>query len=313
MTITQLEYIIAVYTHKHFGKAAESCFVTQPTLSMQIQKLEDELEIKIFDRTKQPVMATEVGTAIIEQAIKIIAEKNLINEILQNKKGIFSGELRIGIIPTIAPYLLPLFVQKFTKKYPLVKLIVTELTTQNIITQLKENKIDAGILVTPLNEVGLTEHVLFYEELLAYVSKNNPTFKKSVLKAEDIDANNLWLLEDGHCFKSQILNLCKIKSTDVVHQNFSYEAGSFESLKRMVDVNDGITILPELAIADFSTTQMQKIKPFKNPAPVREVSIVVHRNIVKRRLIEALKQEITITIPEKIRKNKATNIIPIAE
>ena len=311
MTFIQLEYIVALDTWRHFAMAAAKCFVTQPTLSMQIQKLEVELGVKIFDRSKQPVIATEAGAAIIDQARKIIAEKNVINEIIQQKKGILTGELRIGIIPTLAPYLLPLFVQSFNKKYPNVKLIVNEMMTEFIVSRLREGRIDVGILVTPLQENGIKEHVLFYEELLVYVSKKNATYKKHYVLAQDIDPNKLWLMEEGHCFRSQIVNLCELHKASESGSHFEYEAGSIETLRRMVELNDGITILPELTTLDLSVKQLRLIRQFKKPAPMREVSIVVHRDFVKKRLIEALKEEIIAAVPEKIKKNKDEYVVKI--
>jgi len=311
MTFIQLEYIVALDTWRHFAMAAAKCFVTQPTLSMQIQKLELELGVKIFDRSKQPVIATEAGAAIIDQARKIIAEKNVINEIIQQKKGVLIGELRIGIIPTLAPYLLPLFVQSFNKKYPNVKLIVNEMMTEFIVSRLREGRIDVGILVTPLQENGIKEHVLFYEELLVYVSKKNATYKKHYILAQDIDPNKLWLMEEGHCFRSQIVNLCELHKASESGSHFEYEAGSIETLRRMVELNDGITILPELTTLDLSAKQLQLIRQFKKPAPMREVSIVVHRDFVKKRLIEALKEEIIAAVPEKIKRNKDEYVVKI--
>jgi LysR family hydrogen peroxide-inducible transcriptional activator len=311
MTFVQLEYVVAVDVFRHFGKAAAYCNVTQPTLSMQLQKLEEELDVKIFDRSKQPVMPTEIGISIIEQARKIITEKHLMDDILQQKKGEMVGELKLGIIPTLAPYLLPLFVQKFTKAYPSIKLVVNELTTDMIVARLKENRIDAGILVTPLQDNGIKEEVLFYEQLMAYVSKKNAAYQKSFVLAKDIDPEKLWLLEEGHCFRSQIINLCELRKSSVEGKQFEYEAGSFETLRRMVDVNDGITILPEMATHDFTAAQMQRIRYFKHPSPVREVSIVLHRDYVKKRLIEALKQEILASVPEKIKQNKKSFVLPI--
>jgi len=311
MTFTQLEYVVAVDAYRHFAKAAVHCHVTQPTLSMQIQKLEEELDTKIFDRSKQPVIPTEMGISIIEQAKKIIAEKHLMDEMLQYKKGQFVGELKIGIIPTLAPYLLPLFVHQFTTKYPGLKLIVSELTTDIIIARLRENSIDAGILVTPLQENGITEDVLFYEELMAYVSKKNEAYKKTFVLAKDIDPEKLWLLEEGHCFRSQIVNLCELRRSSKEARHFEYEAGSFETLRRMVDVNDGVTILPELATNDFTSSQHQRIRHFRHPAPVREVSIVLHRNYAKKRLIEILKTTILESLPEKIKKNRKSFVLPV--
>ena len=311
MTLTQLEYIVAVDTCRHFAEAASSCFVTQPTLSMQIQKLEEELAVKIFDRSKQPVLPTEAGAEIIEQARKILAERDHLTETLAAKKGIVNGELKVGIIPTLAPYLLPLFVPAFTKKYPEVKLVVNELTTGLIIAKLREGRIDMGILVTPLQEPGIKEDVLFYEEMVAYVSRNNTAYQKNYVLAKDIDPNKLWLLEEGHCFRSQIINLCELRKNTKAGSHFEYEAGSLETLRRMVDMNDGITILPELATLDMSTKQLQLLRHFKHPAPVREVSIAVHRDFVKKRLVEALKQSVLASLPEKIKKNKKTLIVPV--
>ena len=311
MTFVQLEYIVAVDTYRHFASAAEHCFVTQPTLSMQIQKMELELGVKIFDRSKQPVVPTEIGQQLVEQAKRILSEKNMIDELVQIKKGILTGELKIGIIPTLAPYLLPLFIQQFTSKHPQVRLIVSELTTEKIISGLKESRIDVGILVTPLNETGIKEHVLFYEELLVYVSKNNPVYNKTFVLPQDIDPNKLWLLEEGHCFRSQILNLCELRKVGRGSNNFEYEAGSFETLRRMVELNDGITVLPQLATFDLNSNQQQLVRQFRRPAPMREVSMVVHRDFVKKRLIDVLKTEIMDSVPDKIRLNKSKNVIAV--
>jgi LysR family transcriptional regulator, hydrogen peroxide-inducible genes activator len=311
MTFVQLEYVIAVASHQHFAKAAGHCFVTQPTLSMQIHKLEMELGIKIFDRSKQPVVATEAGKQVIEQARRIIAERNVLSEKVQSFKGVLTGELKVGIIPTLAPYLLPLFITRFTKKYPDVKLTVNEITTEVLITRLREGRIDAGILVTPLNENGIKEQPLFYEELMAYVSRKNEAYQKTYVLPQDIDPNKLWLLEEGHCLRSQIVNLCELRKASREGSHFEYEAGSIETLRRLVELNDGITILPELATLTLTNKQLELIRHFKKPTPMREVSIVVHRDFLKKRLIDALRKEINDSIPEKIRANKSAGVVPV--
>ncbi|HLG39383.1 MAG TPA: hydrogen peroxide-inducible genes activator [Chitinophagaceae bacterium] len=311
MTLVQLEYIVALDRYRHFSAAASHCFVTQPTLSMQIHKLEEELGIKIFDRSKQPVIPTEAGAEVIEHARRIISERDQLHEMIHTKKGVISGELRVGIIPTLAPYLLPLFVHRFTEKFPNVKLIVNEMMTDLIISRLREGTIHAGILVTPLQEYGIKEDVLFYEELLVYVSKNNDDFRKNYVLAQDIDPNKLWLLEEGHCFRSQIMNLCELQKASKEGHSFEYEAGSIETLRRMVELTDGITILPELATMDLNAKQQQQLRLFKRPAPMREVSLVVHRDFVKKRLIEILKKEIIAAVPEKIKKNRNSNVLPV--
>jgi LysR family hydrogen peroxide-inducible transcriptional activator len=311
MTLVQLEYIVALDRHRHFAIAAEQCHVTQPTLSMQINKLEQELGVKIFDRGKLPVLPTVAGTEIIEKARRVLAERDELLENIASKKDVIRGELRIGIIPTLAPYLLPLFVNSLAARFPELRLKVSELTTQTLIAHLREGRIDVGILVTPLQEAGIAEDILFYEELVAYVSKNNSVYQKQYVLSKDIDPDKLWLLEEGHCFRSQIVNLCELRKKTKGGSHFEYEAGSIETLRRMVDLNDGITILPELSTIDMSIKQQQKLRYFKHPAPMREVSMVVHRHFVKKKLIEVLKQEILKAIPEKIKKNKRTVIIPI--
>lgn len=311
MTLQQLEYLLAVHQHRNFIKAAEACYVTQPTLSMQIQKLEDEFEIKIFDRSKQPVTATSAGLEIIEYARNVVNAAHELSSLAESKKGKMKGLLRIGIIPTLAPYLLPLFVPSFSRKYPDVKLQVQEQTTDIIVKMLKQGSLDAGILVTPVNEHAVTEEVLFYEELMVFASKNHRLYKKQYLLQKDIDVSKLWLLEESHCFRSQILSLCELQKQTKAFLNFEYEAGSIETLKRMVELNDGITIIPELVTLQMPKTELRAVRHFKSPAPVREVSMVVHGNFIKKRLIDSLKKEILATIPEKLRKNSKRNIIPI--
>jgi LysR family hydrogen peroxide-inducible transcriptional activator len=311
MTIVQLSYVVAVDNLRHFAAAAEHCHVTQPTLSMQLHKLEQELGLKLFDRSKQPVIPTESGREIISQARKILSEFEVINNIVESRQGTHTGELKVGIIPTLAPYLLPLFVQSFTKKYPKVKLVVHEMTTEVIVSRLREGRLDVAILVTPLQENGIREHVLFYEKLVAYVSKKNALFKKTYLLSKDIDPRKLWLLEEGHCFRSQIMNLCELQKAGKEGSFFEYEAGSIETLRRMVEMNDGITILPELATMDLRTSQLQLLRQFRHPAPMREVSLVVHRDFVKKKLVEIFRHEIIASIPERIKKNKGSVVVPL--
>ncbi|MBL7699344.1 MAG: LysR family transcriptional regulator [Chitinophagaceae bacterium] len=310
MTIVQLQYAVAVDNLRHFADAAEHCHVTQPTLSMQLHKLEQELGVKLFDRSKQPVIPTENGKEVIAQARRILAEVDELQNIVDKKHGPHTGELKVGIIPTLAPYLLPLFVQSFTQKYPRVKLIVHEMTTEIIISRLREGRLDVAILVTPLNEKGITEQVLFYEKLIAYVSKKNSLYKKQYLLSKDIDPRKLWLLEEGHCFRSQIMNLCELQKAGKENSFFEYEAGSIETLRRMVELNDGITILPELATVDLRPSQLQLLREFRKPTPIREVSLVVHRDFVKKKLVEIFKEEIIASIPESIKSNKG-EVVPI--
>lgn len=297
MNIQHLTYIIAVDAQRHFAKAAEKCFVTQPTLSMMIQKLEEELGVKIFDRSKQPVVPTEAGEIVIRQAKIILQEANRMKIIVSELKGEIKGELKLGIIPTVAPYLLPLFLNKFLKKYPLLKIKITELTTQQIIDKLKNHHLDAGILATPLNNDSLNEQPLYYEQFVVYASKNETLMKKKFLLPADIDTNHLWLLEEGHCLRSQVLNLCELRKRELETSNLEYEAGSIETLKKMVDFNNGITILPELALKELSVKDMKNVRHFKSQVPAREISIVTYHHFVKQRIIDVLKEEICKSVP----------------
>ncbi|MBL4675879.1 MAG: LysR family transcriptional regulator [Mucilaginibacter sp.] len=311
MTITQLEYIVAVDTYRSFVAAANKCFVTQPTLSMQIQKLEDTLGVKIFDRSKQPVVPTEIGEEIIAQARVLIAESEKIKEIVTDRQKELSGELKVGIIPTISPYILPKILNSFIEKYPQVKLIVWEQTTEQIIQQLKLGTIDCGLLSTPLNESSLTEIPVFYENFVAYTSKSSKLSKKKVITPDDIDMEEIWVLNEGHCMREQVLNICQRRKATKGFQHFEYNTGSVETLKRMVDMNNGATILPELALAEMTDKQRDRVRYFKSPEPAREVSIVMHRNFLKRRMIEALKNEILEFVPKRLRTKKKKEIVEI--
>jgi len=309
MTFTQLEYIIALDTYRHFVLASENCFVTQPTLSMQIQKLEDELGVKIFDRTKQPVIPTEIGVNLIAQARIILQEATKIRELINDQKISMTGELRIGILPTLAPYLLPSLFKSMRQNYPQVNLILKETITEEVISELKNNRLDCGLVVTPLNNSSIKEDVLFYEELFVYVSKKNTLYDKKYVLASDLKSDQVWLLEEGHCFRSQVLNLCELQRSSDLH--FRYETGNIETLKRMVDKSDGITILPELAVMEFNTSQMKQVKKLKEPSPAREVSLVTHRNHLKLKLIKTLKEEILNIIPVQMKKLREKKIVEI--
>lgn len=301
MNLQQLSYIIAVDTYRHFVTAAEKCFVTQATLSMMIKKLEEELDVKIFDRTKQPVVPTETGKRIIAQARVVLQDTERMRDIVLEEKGQLSGELNIGIIPTLAPYIIPLFINSFMQQYPDVKLRISEITTESIVSKLQQYTLDVGLLATPLNNTALVEQPLFYEQFVVYASPEEKLLKKKYLLAGDIDVNRLWLLEEGHCLRSQVLNLCELKNREKTLHQLDFEAGSIETLKKIVDLNHGITILPELALTDISEIQKPNIRYFRSPQPVREISLVTFRHYVKKKLVDALMQEILNNIPASMR------------
>jgi LysR family hydrogen peroxide-inducible transcriptional activator len=311
MTITQLEYIVAVDTYRSFVLAAEKCFVTQPTLSMQVQKLEDTLGVKLFDRSKQPVTPTEIGIEIIEQARIVLAEGEKIKEIITDRQKELSGELKVGIIPTVSPYILPKIITGFVQKYPLVKLIVWEHTTEEIVQQLKLGTLDCGIMSTPLRETSLTEIPVFYENFVAYVSKHSKLSKKKNITPDDIDMEEIWVLNEGHCMREQVLNICQRRRATKSFLHFEYNTGSVETLKRMVEQNNGATILPELALAELTDKQLDRVRYFKSPEPAREVSIVIQKNFLKRRMIEALKNEILEFVPKRMKSRKKKEVMEI--
>lgn len=307
MTLIQFEYIIAVDNYRHFGRAAEASFVTQPTLSMQIHKLEDQLGVVIFDRSKQPVVPTDIGKRIIALARTVINESKKIKELVEDEKGDVAGELTIGIIPTLSPYLLPLFINNFIEKYPGVNIKVEELITEQVVHKLKNELLDIGLIVTPYEDPGLISKPLFYEEFFGYVSHRSELFKEKQLTSDGIPTNEVWLLNEGHCFRDQVLNVCKSYSER--DSRFKYESGSLEALKKIVDKHGGLTLLPELATLDFDKDEKSKLRPFSEPKPVREVSLVMHRSYLKRKLVEALHKEILSAIPDYINIQKHGEVI----
>jgi LysR family hydrogen peroxide-inducible transcriptional activator len=295
MTIQQLEYLIAVDKHRHFGQAAESCFVTQPTLSAQLGKLEKELGVILFDRSKMPVIPTELGVTVIAQAKKVVSESKGIFELVAQLKGDISGTIKLGILPTLAPYLLHLFIRKFLETYPHVKLEVQEMVTEEIVKKLKNDELDLGIVVTPLEEPGLLEKPLFYEKFYAYFSKGHDLLALEEIRPELIKKEELWVLQQGHCFRDQVLNFCDQSLSG--HKNFHYESGSLEGLRNMVNRYKGLTLLPELATWELSPEEKSRLRPFVGTSPTREVSIILNRSFLKQKLVELLFKAITEAIP----------------
>jgi LysR family hydrogen peroxide-inducible transcriptional activator len=291
MTITQLKYVLAVAEYKNFTLAAEKCFVTQPTLSMQIQKIEEELSIQIFDRTKKPIQLTDIGHKIVIQAKNIVNEADRIQDIVEQQKGFIGGEFRLGIIPTIMPTLLPMFLNNFIKKYPKVKLIIEELNTDEIITKLNNGHLDAAIAATPLMEEKIKEIVLYFEPFVAYIPENHHTFQKKEIEISDLNIDEILLLQDGHCFRDGILNLCKNSNTGD-NNHFQIESGSFETLIKLADEGLGTTLLPYLHTLDLKESDKLKLRHFVEPKPAREVSLIFPKSELKIQIIDALRSTI---------------------
>lgn len=309
VTLTQLEYVVAVDTYRHFGKAAENCFITQPTLSMQIKKLEEDLGIAIFDRSKQPLIPTDVGTKIIEQARVLLKEAEKISDIVKDHKNLISGELKIGIIPTLAPYLLPLFVGNYKRKYPNIQIKVKELTTNNIIKYLNRDLIDVGILVTPLHEEKIIEKPVFYEGMMIYAHHEHLLHKKKKITVKNIATPEIWLLSDGHCFRHQVINLCSYHSGNNKKLPFFFEAGSLETLMNIIDKEGGLTLIPELATLEMPEDRFKNVLRFSDINPLREVSLVYSRHFAKSKLIDLLWKEILASVPEKLLQKERGTIV----
>jgi LysR family hydrogen peroxide-inducible transcriptional activator len=310
MTITQLQYVLAVAEHKNFTLAAEKCFVTQPTLSMQIQKIEEELKVQIFDRSKKPIQLTEIGQKIVNQAKNIVIEADRIKDIVEHQKGFIGGEFRLGIIPTIMPTLLPMFLNNFIKKYPKVKLIIEELNTDEIILRLKKGNLDAAIAATPLEDEKIKEIVLYYEPFVAYIPNNFAISHKNEIEVSDLNLDDILLLQDGHCFRDGILNLCKTQDINASN-SFQLESGSFETLIKLADEGLGTTLLPYLHTLDLKEKDKSKLRHFKEPKPAREVSLIYPKNELKIHIIDALRNTISGVVKGAIAFQNVQIISPI--
>lgn len=307
MTLTQLSYIVAVDRYRHFATAAEKSYVTQPTLSMQIHKLEDELGVTIFDRSKSPVIPTEIGEKIIEEAKEILKQSKHIEDLASLKDEELRGTFRIGIIPTIAPYLLPLFLRNFRNKYPEVRLIFEEVVTDELLDLLDQDYLDIGVIATPADRGNIFEEDLYYEPFLGYVSEDHPLAKKDRLTVDDLEISNLWLLNEGHCFRDQTVKLCKkFRKNKLDDPKIEFESGNLETLKQLVEQNFGMTLLPYLAKNQINERCAKAhLRHFDNPVPRRKVRVVYGREYLKKNIIEAFKQEIFAVIPEELKKEDA--------
>ena len=309
MTLTQLEYIIAVDNHRSFAKAAKACHVTQPTLSMQVKKLEEDMGVLVFDRSKKPILTTDIGRRIVTQARTALRESSRIYELIQDEQDIVKGELRVGIIPTLGPYLLPQFLPDFMVKYPDVQLNIQELLSEEIIEKLGADQLDIGLLVTPLNLDGFTEVPLFYETFVVYMSTSHPLSDRQKIDFDDLDIEDMWLLQEGHCFRSQAVNICGEEQRQT-QRGLRFESGSLETLRRIVEKQYGYTLMPELATMELSEDLYSRhVRTFRNPQPVREVSIVLRRSFMKRRLVDILQKAILEAIPDILKNSERGKVV----
>ncbi|QDK38666.1 hydrogen peroxide-inducible genes activator [Bdellovibrio sp. NC01] len=312
-SLTQLEYVMAVHKYGHFAKAAEACHVTQPTLSMQIQKLEEDLGVVIFDRSKKPILLTSMGKKLISQMQTVLFESKKIEAIIQQEsKGSKKGSLTVGVIPTVAPYLLPRLLPVCEEMFPDMELTIKELQTEQILLALDNDEIDVGILATPSQTPKMFELPLYYEPFYVLCEKTHDYAAMKKIKYNALGMDDVWLLEEGHCLRNQVLDLCSIKKGKTGGRRYKFESGSLETLKNLVDLYGGYTLLPHLATEHIGSRS--QLVSFDRPIPAREIGLVYRREHYKNELIEALGDAILKAIPEELRKirQKDLDVLPIA-
>jgi LysR family transcriptional regulator, hydrogen peroxide-inducible genes activator len=308
-TLTQLEYIVTVEKLRHFGKAAEACHVSQPSLSMQIQKVEEELGIVIFDRTKKPILPTAKGQRFIDQAKVLLRENQRLIQISKQDSSEVSGDFHLGVIPTLAPYLLPLFIEDFSQNYPKVQLKIDEMKTDDIVRDLKEDALDAAILATPLHESGLKEKVLFYEEFFLYVGAEHSLSKRKRIREEELDGREMWLLQDGHCLRNQVVKICSIRGESGVFKNIRFEGGNLETLRYLVKNSNSYTLIPQLFANTLPEGEKKHlVKEFEQPTPSREISLVCRRDQWKGDILSALEKTLLRNLPKNLRLPNSSKV-----
>lgn len=313
ITLTQLGYLAAVERFGNFHQAAKSCFVTQPTLSMQIKKLEDDLGIVIFDRSTQPISPTPIGRMILDQSRIVLSQAAKIEEIVNLAKDEISGELRLAVIPTMSPYLVPLFLNELQKQCPKLQLSVEEARTTDIIEGLNRNKYDVGLLATPLGESSLVEHFIFNEAFYVYAAKGSELAVSAEIDDQSLKDEHLLLLTEGHCLREQTLRVCRGRRSRAANPGgLSFSSGSLETLCRLVERGQGYTVIPELAVSGQARRQ-GVVVPFKEPVPTREVSLVVHRSFARQKLLNKLLAIIGSSLPPSITKDpRRQRTVPLA-
>ena len=308
MTITQLKYTLAVAEHGNFTTASDKCFVTQPTLSMQVQKLEEELDVVIFNRSTKPLQVTEIGQKVLFQAKKIVEESSRMNDVVSEEKGIIGGTLKVGIIPTVSSTLLPLFLNIFTKKHKNVELKIEEFNTETINQKLEDNTIDCAIAATPLNNNRIIERPLYYEPFVAYVPNHHFLAGNKVLEVDDLSNGDILILQDGHCFRDQVLNLCSFED---LNKQYELKSGSFETLINLSNNGPWMTIIPYLHSNNLSPKNLENIIPFQDPSPAREISMIYSKSQLKLPVINALMTTISSVIRGQIKYNDIKIMSPV--
>jgi len=296
MTRSQIEYILAVEQYQSFSKASEHCHITQSTLSAMIAKFERQININIFNRKTKPITVTSEGKKVLKQLKNISREMLTFDEMVNNMKGVQTGQLSIACIPTVAPYILPYILNILEKNYPKVNFTIREITTREITDHILSGQIDLGIVSTPLHHAEIKEKPLYNEAFVLYDKRDQKLSNQSQIDINDIDYNRLLLLEEGHCFRNQVMKICNLRQKKTVKSNITYTSGTIESLKNVVSVNKGITLLPLLSIELLSDEERKHIHYFNDPAPAREIGLIYHKNFIKTKLAHQIAALIKIVI-----------------
>jgi len=309
-TLTQLEYVLAVYRHGHFGRAAAACRVSQPTLSAQVRKVEEELGVTLFDRNRKPVAPTEKGQALVEQAEVVVAAHERLVRLASGQHEEIAGRLELGVIPTLAPFVLPWFVRDFSRKHPKVELEISERTTEQMLLALQNGRLDAGILATPLEARGIEEHPLFYDPFYLYAESNETVLESDEVDVETLDPDRLWLLADGHCFRTQMLRLCGSVAGSSSLRSVHVDGGSFETLRNLIDATSGYTLFPETFVRTLPRPiRLKQVRSLQEPTPTREVSLVVSTRTWKGDVVDALEHAIKQNIPRPLRAHTNDHVV----
>lgn len=310
ISLNQIKYVLALEKEGSFSLAADKCFVTQSTLSTMIKKMEDQMNLVLFDRKSKPITLTREGKMLINQLQLIHQEYENLIELVQDTTEEFHGTFKIGIIPTIAPFLVPLFLNQLVQKHQNVNFSIDEITTNEIVDRIKKREIDIGILSLPINDKALTQKTLFYEDFLIYdANKSAASKKKKKFKIKDIDINRLWLLEESHCLSNQIENICHLRKKRKLDNNLVYNSGSILSLLELVNMNKGITLLPRLATLNENLINNDFIYKLESPLPVREIGIIMHPNFAKKRLLSVIEKAIKNAVKPFLKNTKNVRII----
>jgi LysR family transcriptional regulator, hydrogen peroxide-inducible genes activator len=306
-SISQIEYALAVEKYRHFGRAAEACHISQPTLSQQLQKLEDEVGIIVFDRMQKPILPTAEGQSFLDQARVVWREhEKLVHLSKKGKKGEPSGDFRLAIIPTVASYLIPLFALSFSKKYPHVNLHIEEMKTETIIEELRNDRIEGAILATPLPGLTFKVHPLYYEPFFLYLCNQHPLLAKKQLLPSDLEGSQMWQLQDGHCFRDQVIGFCSLsRAENSALPNIDFRSGSLDTLVRLVEKNKGYTMIPALMAETMGKKEKENhLRPFRAPTPTREISFIYRRDHWKLEIISAIESAIRGSLPEAVSLEK---------